>query len=98
MGLIFRAAADGDRVSNIQVWDQDALAWAPMRARQRYSMVTNSFIASGQDGWQMLGKLKNTGRAENTGIDYAQSMIDYAQAEQTLLRPKQYSTQHYQSQ
>ena len=85
----------GSRVSNLQVWDKGSKSWQPMTARATYVMVTNSFIAGGQDGYDTFYRVSERGRARNTGIDYAQSLVDYAREQEVLKRPQEFATQSY---
>lgn len=85
----------GSRVSDLQVWDKGSNSWQPMTARTTYIMVTNSFIAGGQDGYETFYRVSERGRARNTGIDYAASLVNYARAEEVLKRPENFATQSY---
>ena len=62
-----------------------------------YTVATNSFIASGQDGYITFGEVTDDGRSEDTLIDYAQAFIDYIEQDaEGVLSPlpiEQYSTQ-----
>jgi 5'-nucleotidase len=66
-----------------------------VRPRENYVVVTNSFIAGGQDGYETFYNLAERGRATHTGIDYAQAMADYASEVEVLLRPEEFATQSY---
>lgn len=85
----------GDRVANLQIWDKSSDTWQPVRPRDNYVLVTNSFIAGGQDGYDTFHSLAERGRATHTGIDYAQAMADYASEVEVLLRPEEFATQSY---
>lgn len=85
----------GDRVANLQVWDKSGERWQPVRPRDSYVVVTNSFIAGGQDGYETFHHLAERGRATNTGIDYAQAMANYASELEVLSRPEDFATQSY---
>lgn len=85
----------GDRVSKLQVWDKATASWQPVRPRDTYVVVTNSFIGGGQDGYETFYNLAQRGRATNTGIDYAQAMANYAREQEVLQRPTEYATQSY---
>ncbi|WP_232507028.1 bifunctional metallophosphatase/5'-nucleotidase [Idiomarina piscisalsi] len=85
----------GSRVSDLEVWDKGSRSWQPMSARATYILVTNSFIAGGQDGWDTFYRVSERGRARNTGIDYAQSLVNYARAQEVLQRPDEFATQSY---
>lgn len=84
------SAAEGQRVSDIQIRDQQG--WRSLVNDQRYTMVTNSFVANGSDGWVLLGELSEQGRVEDTYIEYAQSFIDWLKAQDRVTRPQQHST------
>ena len=85
----------GSRVSDLEVWDKGSQSWQPMSARATYILVTNSFIAGGQDGWNTFYRISERGRARNTGIDYAESLVNYARAQEVLQRPEEFATQSY---
>ncbi|MGM0631525.1 MAG: bifunctional metallophosphatase/5'-nucleotidase, partial [Pseudomonadota bacterium] len=85
----------GSRVSNLQVWDKGSNSWQPMTARATYVMVTNSFIAGGQDGYDTFYRVSERGRARNTGIDYAEALVNYARTQDVLERPEDFATQSY---
>lgn len=87
-------AADNNRVSRLEVFQQGE--WEPLRAEQSYIVVTNSFIASGQDGWATFADIVASGRYQDTYINYAQAFIDYVQQQKVLERPdpSRHSTRH----
>ena len=85
----------GDRVANLQVWNKELDDWQPVRPRENYVVVTNSFIAGGQDGYETFYNLAERGRATNTGIDYAKAMANYARELKVLERPEDFATQSY---
>ena len=88
-------AADGERISNLE-FDDDG-TWVPFDNTATYTVATNSFIASGQDGYITFGEVTDDGRSEDTLIDYAQAFIDYIELDVAgVLAPlpvEQYSTQ-----
>ena len=83
-----------NRVSDLKVLQQGQ--WHPLQPDQRYIVVTNSFIASGQDGWSTFADVMASGRFQDTYINYAQAFIDYARQKQILSRPDKsmHSTRH----
>ncbi|MEX1220894.1 MAG: 5'-nucleotidase C-terminal domain-containing protein [Idiomarina sp.] len=87
------SAAEGERVSAVQLASDQG--WQPVNAEQRYTMVTNSFVASGNDGWVLLGQLSEQGRVEDTYVEYAESFIDWLRAQNQVTRPSQHSTMNY---
>ena len=66
-----------------------------------YTVVTNDFIASGQDGYATFGTLFAAGEYVNTYTLYTQSLIDYinqitANGQSLQKLPvSEYSTQQY---
>ncbi|MCH8538149.1 MAG: 5'-nucleotidase C-terminal domain-containing protein [Alkalimonas sp.] len=78
-------AAANERVSQLEVFQQGE--WQLMDHQQSYIVVTNSFIASGQDGWATFADVMESGRYQDTYINYAQAFIDYARQQQVLERP-----------
>ncbi|MEE2000592.1 5'-nucleotidase C-terminal domain-containing protein [Alkalimonas sp. MEB108] len=73
------------RVSALEV--QRNGSWQPLLMDESYIVVTNSFIASGQDGWTTFGKVMASERYQDTYINYAQAFIDFAREQQVLIRP-----------
>lgn len=80
-------AADNQRVSNLAVRDQQSGEWQPLEPEKEYIVVTNSFIASGLDGWTTFGRLQSAGHSEDTYINYAEAFIEFAKNQQVLTRP-----------
>lgn len=85
----------GDRVTHIAVFDKGQQRWQPVRPRANYTLVTNSYIGGGQAGYDTLHSIAQQGRSDNTGIDYAQAMADYARSLGVLERPEEFATQSY---
>lgn len=79
-------ASVNHRVSELEVLKQGI--WQSLQAEQHYIVVTNSFIASGQDGWATFADVVASGRYQDTYINYAQAFIDYAQQQKVLSRPE----------
>ncbi|MCC5825227.1 5'-nucleotidase C-terminal domain-containing protein [Alkalimonas sp.] len=73
------------RVSALKV--QRNGQWLPLQMDESYIVVTNSFIASGQDGWATFGKVMASDRYQDTYINYAQAFIDFAREQKVLSRP-----------
>ncbi len=93
------SAAEGERVSNLEVKPTGAADWAPLDMTATYNVATNSFIAAGRDGYLTFGVVSDDGRAEDTLLDYAQSFIDYVEDEAggtlSKLPTSDYSTQSF---
>ena len=79
--------AKGQRFTNVQVRNKTTGAWAPMDLAKTYVLVTNDFIAAGQDGYTTLGTVYKTGAYVNTYLLYTQSFVDYVKAKGTIARP-----------
>lgn len=93
-------AAEGSRVTNLQMRPSGTMTWVPLVLGDTYTVATNSFIASGQDGYVTFGTVSDDGRVVDTLLDYAQSFIDYLEqdvAGGVLNKPPagDYSTQNF---
>ncbi|WAJ71268.1 bifunctional metallophosphatase/5'-nucleotidase [Catenovulum adriaticum] len=95
------SAAKGSRVSNVEVNPRVAASWTTIDLNTTYTVVTNDFIASGQDGYATFGTVFNSGDYVDTYTEYAQGLIDYAEmlSEDNMtidkLPAEEYSTQNY---
>ena len=91
----------GSRVSNVEVNPRVAGTWAPIEPGLVYTVVTNDFIASGQDGYDTFGPIFDAGNFVDTFTEYAQGFIDYVEALTDLGMPlarlpaAEYSTKSY---
>lgn len=86
-------AADGQRVSELMLVTSNGLqAIVP---EQTYTMVTNSFLATGADGWRLLADIHAAGRINDTYISYAQSFVDWLRKNPRVKRPTGHSTRFY---
>ncbi|MEM7405371.1 MAG: NAD nucleotidase [Pseudomonadota bacterium] len=87
----------GERFSGLEVNARMAGTWKPLDAGTKYTIVTNSYIAGGKDGYKTFGAVSKRGDALNTYLDYAQSFVDYVKAVGTLgkLPIGEYSTQSF---
>lgn len=91
----------GNRVSNVEVNPRVAGTWQPIDLAATYTVVTNNFIASGQDGYATFGPIFDAGNFVDTFTEYAQGFVDYVEAltdnGQTLqkLPASEYSTKSY---
>jgi hypothetical protein len=85
----------GSRISNLEINPRVEGEWAPIDSVMTYIVVTNSFIASGRDGYFTFISDGVVGSYVDSFIEYGQSFINYARAEQTLveLPLSEYSTQ-----
>jgi 5'-nucleotidase len=99
--------AEDGRVSGVEVYDPDTATWAPIDTTATYVVATNSFIASGRDGYDAFGDAFARGDVVDTYIDYAQGFIDWLQQDAdgdgdgipdqtvTVPDPSMFSTQSY---
>ncbi|MGQ9659521.1 MAG: bifunctional metallophosphatase/5'-nucleotidase [Thermochromatium sp.] len=69
----------GQRFSRIQIRPRGTSDWRPLEDAEEVVVVTNSFLASGGDGYATFKRASDEGRATDTFIDYAQAFIDYLQ-------------------
>lgn len=68
----------GSRISNLEVRAKaDGSPWTAIDAAATYTVVVNSFMASGGDGYATLEAVFDSGRGTDTLIDYAQGFVDY---------------------
>ena len=67
----------GERFTNIEVRDRDTGEWSPIDLAATYVVVTNDFIARGQDGYTTFGEVWDTGSYVDTGILYTQGLVDW---------------------
>lgn len=73
----FTATTD-NRISNLEVRAKaDGSPWTPIDEAATYTVVVNSFMAGGGDGYDTLEVVFDSGRGVDTFIDYAQGFVDY---------------------
>ena len=91
--------AFGSRVSNLEYKAKGTDTWVAFNESATYIVVTNDFLAGGQDGYTTLGVVTADGRTTDTLLDYAKSFVDYVtkNANGTLnkLPVSEYSTQSF---
>ncbi len=90
-------AANGSRFSNVEVRPKGTTDWIALADDATYTVVTNSFMASGGDGYATLGAKWASGDYVDTFLDYAQTFIDYVEQDAggSVGRPTDYSTQGF---
>lgn len=92
--------AKGLRVTNVQVNPRVTGAWTAIDPAKTYKVVTNSFLATGGDGYTTFKNLV-ADKKLNTYLDYAQSFADYVTRETASgrsvmkLPAEEYSTQQF---
>lgn len=90
----------GERFTNVEVRNAEGV-WGPIDLAATYTVVTNSFIASGQDGYTTFGEVFDDPErvVVDTGIDYAQAFIDWitedAEGVVTIPPASEFSTQTF---
>ena len=95
------SAAKGSRISNIEVNPRVAGSWSTLDLAATYTVVTNDFIASGQDGYDAFGPIYDAGNFVDTFTEYAQGFVSFMErlsddgAALGKLPASEYSTQSY---
>ncbi|MCB9765171.1 MAG: NAD nucleotidase [Alphaproteobacteria bacterium] len=93
--------AYGSRVSSVEVNPRVSGNWTAIDLNATYTVVTNDFIARGQDGYDTFGVVFDAGEYVDTYTEYAQGMVDFMElldaSGQSLSRlpTAEYSTQRY---
>lgn len=93
-----RSQTKGMRFSNLEVMRKGTSTWSALDLSASYKVVTNSYIAGGRDGYLTFGVTSaEEGKVVDTFLDYAQSFVDYVEAEGSIskLPLSEYSTQKY---
>jgi len=82
------------RITRLQFWN--GTAWEPFDEARSYRVVANDYIAAGRDGYEGLAAIPSS-RREDTFLDYAQALVDFAREAQVLRAPppERRSTQHF---
>ncbi|MBK1688230.1 bifunctional metallophosphatase/5'-nucleotidase [Rubrivivax gelatinosus] len=86
----------GSRFSQVQVKDRVTGTWSAIDPAKTYTLVTNDFVAAGQDGYATLGTVYATGAYVNTYLLYTQTFADYVKAQGTVARPARADYSHQQ--
>ena len=95
------SAMPGKRIRQVEVNPRLAGGWSPIDLARRYSVVTNSFIANGGDGYAVFARAKAEGRGRDTYAEYAQSFVDFVRSRAasgnpiTRPAPEQMSTRSF---
>lgn len=86
--------AKGQRFTNVQVRNRTMGNWGALDPNATYVMVTNDFIAAGQDGYATLGVAYKANRYVNTYLLYTQSFVDHVLAKGSIARPARSDYSH----
>ena len=87
----------GSRLFDVEVNSQLKGEWLPLLQNQTYTVVLNSYIADGKDGWLFLGTIPDSAKVD-TFTSYTQGFIDYLKKLPANIGPlpaDEYSTQQY---
>lgn len=88
----------GQRFSHVEINPRLTGTWQALNPSKTYKVVTNSYTASGKDGYLTFGDIPANQKTD-TFLDYAQSFVDYVKRETAEGRPvtklptAEYSTQ-----
>jgi len=87
----------GNRISGLEVNSRLEAEWSLVIPAKTYTVVSNSFIAEGRDGYLEFGNIA-TELKKNTYLEYANSFVKFAKAKGVLSDPdlSQYSTKSIQ--
>ncbi len=78
-----RSKAQG-RLQALEFWNGQA--WEALDPARTYHVITNDYLATGRDGYDTLATI-DANRRQDTFLDYAQVLVDYAREESQLRRP-----------
>ena len=78
--------AKGSRINALEARNRTNSQWAAIDPSRSYVVVTNDFIASGQDGYATFGTIYKAGQYVNTYLLYSQTFIDYIKAKGSINR------------
>ena len=91
-GIRYEATKEGTlgtRVKKVEVFDAASNKWTPINPGQTYTVGTNSYIASGKDGYVTFGKITSDPArgGVNTYLGDAKAFIDYLKEKKELGKP-----------
>ena len=89
-------APAGSVITDVEINSRVAGEWTPIILDETYTIVTNSFISAGRDGYLVFGEVDSS-LVTDTYQEYAQSFIDYAKAATVIndLPLEEYSTKAF---
>jgi len=68
------------RISNLEIKDRESGVWSAIDPDKMYVIVTNSYIASGKDGYTTFATVQEErGEGVDTYLDYAMSFVRYVE-------------------
>ncbi|MEO0495470.1 MAG: 5'-nucleotidase C-terminal domain-containing protein [Actinomycetota bacterium] len=85
------------RFTNVEVQPKGTDTYVAIDPTATYTVVVNSFMAGGGDGYFVLADAVADGRATDLFIDYAQTFIDWVEQDQggVISKPTEFSLQNY---
>ncbi|HRQ66681.1 MAG TPA: 5'-nucleotidase C-terminal domain-containing protein [Xanthomonadaceae bacterium] len=87
-GLRWHADLSRDRAAgrlvDVEVWSDGG--WMALPEDGLFAVITNNYIAEGKDGYLAFADIPRE-RREDTGLDYAQALVDYVRGGGSLARP-----------
>lgn len=86
----------GQRFTGVQVRDRSTGTWSAIDPARTYTVATNDFIASGQDGYTTFGQVFDAGNVVNNYLLYTQTFVDYVRAQGSVGRPAAVDYSHQQ--
>ena len=86
----------GQRFTGVQVRDRSTGTWSAIDPARTYTVATNDFIASGQDGYTTFGQVFDAGNVVNNYLLYTQTFVDYVRAQGSVGRPAAADYSHQQ--
>lgn len=72
-------ASSNNRVSALEVKDRNSSVWSDIDMSKIYTVVTNSYIAGGKDGYATFKTAQATNPGVDTYLDYAMSFVRYVE-------------------
>ncbi|MFO7831535.1 MAG: 5'-nucleotidase C-terminal domain-containing protein [Desulfuromonadaceae bacterium] len=93
--------AFGKRFSALEIRQDDAGTYVTLEDNKTYSLVTNSYIAAGKDGYTSMESIRANTEITNTYIDVRQALTDHLQnlsqegLELSALPPEDHCIQGY---
>ncbi len=75
--IVTSQAKKGKRVGAMEIKNRTTGDWSALDDARQYVIVTNSYIASGKDGYTTFQKVKESGGMVDTYLDYAMSFMEY---------------------
>lgn len=88
-GIRFEATKEGElgtRVKKVEVLVDNK--WEEINLEKMYTVGTNSYIASGKDGYTTFGKVYTSRPGTNTFLGVETAFIEYLKAKKELVRPE----------